>query len=132
MTQPTKYLALDVSKNRVGFAVNLGGLVFGRGSFERRKHVRDLQTVLDKLKEQQAHALVLGLPLRTDGQPSVSAQRVRSFGFDLVRLGAQVYYQDERFSTRRARELGAPDLDEAAAVEILTLFLQRAGGNING
>lgn len=128
MTQQTKYLALDVSKSRVGFAVNLGALVFGRGSFERRKHAKDIAAVLDKLKEENAHALVLGLPLRTDGQPSASAQRVRSFGFDLVRAGAQVYYQDERFSTRRARELGASDLDEAAAVEILTLFLQKAGG----
>lgn len=122
---PTPLLALDVSKNRIGFAVSAGRLAFGRGSLTRTRHARDLQAVLDKMKSEGARALVLGLPLRTDGQPSEAAQRIRSFGYELQKTGATVYYQDERFTTRRARELGATDLDEAAAVQILELFLQR-------
>ena len=121
---PEKLLALDVSKNRIGFAVNVGKLAFGRGSMDRKKHARDLQAVLEKMRAEGAEALVLGLPLRTDGAPSPVAQRVRSFGFDLTKAGARVYYQDERFTTQRARDLGATDLDEAAAVQILELFLQ--------
>ncbi|AFZ67370.1 RuvX/YqgF family protein [Deinococcus peraridilitoris] len=124
---PQKLLALDVSKNRIGFAVNVGNLAFGRGSLERKKHARDINAVLARMRAEGAEALVLGLPLRTDGQPSPVAQRVRSFGYDLVKAGVRVYYQDERFTTRRARELGAQDLDEAAAVQILELFLQRGG-----
>jgi len=119
-----KVLALDVSKNRIGFAVNVGALAFGRGSLQRTKHARDLKAILDRMREEGAEALVLGLPLRTDGQPSDAARRIRSFGFELTRAGATVHYQDERFSTRRARESGATDLDEAAAVEILRLWLE--------
>jgi putative Holliday junction resolvase len=119
-----KVLALDVSKNRVGFAVNVGGLAFGRGSLVRTRHAADLRAILERMKAEGAEALVLGLPLRTDGQPSDAARRIRSFGFELTRAGATVHYQDERFTTRRARESGATDLDEAAAVEILRLWLQ--------
>ncbi len=118
------FLALDVSKNRVGFAVNHGTLVFGRGSFERTRLVSDLKTVLKRQRQESAQALVLGLPLRTDGAPSPAADRVRSFGRELQKAGAEVVYQDERFTTRRARELGATDLDEAAAVQILELYVQ--------
>mgnify|MGYP002715108122 CR=1 FL=1 len=117
-------LALDVSKRRIGYAVNRGRLVFGRGSFERRRLRQDLEAVTQKLSEEGATLLVLGLPLRTDGAPSPVADRVRSFGQALAGLGHVVSYQDERFTTRRARELGAQDLDEAAAVQILELWVQ--------
>ena len=122
-TLPT-FLALDVSKSMVGYAVNHGALVFGRGSFERTRLKNDIKAILHKQRQEGASALVLGLPLRTDGLPSPAADRIRSFGTDLVRAGAQVVYQDERFTTRRARELGATDLDEAAAVQILELYVQ--------
>lgn len=122
--QPETYLALDVSKSRIGFAVNVGRLVFGRGSLDRTKHARDLKAVLAKVREVGAGSVVLGLPLRTDGKSSPVAARVRSFGYDLMKEGLTVHYQDERFTTRRARDAGAADVDEAAAVEILQLFLQ--------
>ncbi|AWN23938.1 Holliday junction resolvase RuvX [Deinococcus irradiatisoli] len=122
--EPPTFLALDVSKSRVGFAVNRGGLVFGRGSFDRTRLSSDLKAVLKQQRQEGASTLVLGLPLRTDGAPSPAADRIRSFGRELEKVGAQVVYQDERFTTRRARELGAADLDEAAAVQILELYLQ--------
>lgn len=108
----------------MGYAVNHGGLVFGRGSFERTRLKNDLKAILHKQRQEGAVSLVLGLPLRTDGLPSPAADRVRSFGTELQRAGAHIAYQDERFTTRRARELGATDLDEAAAVQILELYVQ--------
>ena len=126
MTAPSlpACLALDVSKTRIGFAVNHGALVFGRGSLERTRLKADLKAVLHRQRQEGATLLVLGLPLRTDGAASPAADRIRSFGTELIRAGAQVTYQDERFTTRRARELGAVDLDEAAAVQILELYVQ--------
>lgn len=120
---PPTVLALDVSKNRIGYAVNHGRLAFGRGSRDRTRLSADLRAVLHQARQAGAELLVLGLPLRTDGQPSPTADRVRSFGYELVKAGARVAYQDERFTTRRARDLGAADLDEAAAVQILELWL---------
>ena len=126
MTTPTlpTFLALDVSKNRVGYAVNKGAVAFGRGSVDRKRLKGDLKAMLHKQRQEGASVLVLGLPLSIDGTHNPSFDRVRSFGRELQQLGAQVVYQDERFTTRRARDLGATDLDEAAAVQILELYLQ--------
>lgn len=121
-TLPT-VLALDVSKSRIGFAVNAGRLAFGRGSVDRKRLPLDLKVVRLKVRETGAGLLLLGLPLRTDGAHSASADRVRAFGKILTEQGYTVAYQDERFTTRRARELGAADEDEAAAVQILELYL---------
>lgn len=125
-------LALDVSKSRIGFAVNRGPLAFGRGSLDRKRLIWDLRQVQARARAEGAALAVLGLPLRTDGAQSAAADRVRAFGRELRLAGLEVAYQDERFTTRRARELGASDLDEAAAVQILELYLsglqQRAGG----
>ncbi|WP_135229160.1 RuvX/YqgF family protein [Deinococcus fonticola] len=116
-------LALDVSKNRIGFAVNQGRLAFGRGSVDRKRLPLDLKAVRLKVAETGAAELLLGLPLSTDGKRNPALDRVRAFGQVLLEKGYVVRYQDERFTTRRARDLGVNDLDEAAAVEILSLFL---------
>ncbi len=123
MTSPV-ILALDVSKHRIGFAVNVGALAFGRGSLDRKRLIWDVRQVAAKMRAEGASLLVVGLPLRTDGAQSPTADRVRSFGRELAAAGLPVEYQDERFTTRRARDLGAADLDEAAAVQILELYLQ--------
>ncbi|AXG99465.1 Holliday junction resolvase RuvX [Deinococcus wulumuqiensis] len=118
-------LALDVSKSRIGFATNAGRLAFGRGSVDRKRLPLDLKAVRLKVEETGAERLLLGLPLRTDGKPSPAADRVRAFGRVLEEKGYVVAYQDERFTTQRARALGAADEDEAAAVQILELWLLR-------
>jgi putative Holliday junction resolvase len=124
-SSPAPVLALDVSKSRIGFAVSAGTLAFGRGSVDRRRLPLDLKAIRLKVRETGAGTLVLGLPLRTDGAPSPAADRARAFGRILQEQGYVVEYQDERFTTQRARTLGAADLDEAAAVQILELYLQR-------
>lgn len=118
-----QFLALDVSKSRIGFATNVGRLVFGRGSVDRRRLPLDLKAVRLKVEECGAERLVLGLPLRTDGRPSPAADRVRAFGRVLSEKGYSIDYQDERFTTRLARAAGATDEDEGAAVQILELYL---------
>ena len=66
-------LALDVSKSRIGFAVNAGRLAFGRGSVDRKRLPLDLKAVRLKVEETGAGVLLLGLPLRTDGAHSPAA-----------------------------------------------------------
>lgn len=119
-------LALDVSKKRIGFATNAGRLAFGRGSVQRKRLPLDLKAIRLKVEEVEATMLLLGLPLRTDGQHSPTADRVKAFGKVLEEKGYQIQYQDERFTTKRAQELGAQDLDEAAAVQILELYLLKS------
>lgn len=116
-------LALDVSKKCIGFASNAGRLAFGRGSVIRKRLPLDLKAVRLQVEHTGATVLLLGLPLRTDGQHSPAVDRVRAFGQVLQDKGYDIQYQDERFTTQRAKELGAKDLDEAAAVQILELYL---------
>lgn len=116
-------LTLDVSKNRIGFAVNAGRLAFGRGSVERKRLPLDLKAVRLKVAETGAGVLLLGLPLSLDGAHNPNADRVRAFGKVLTEKGYTVLYQDERFTTQRARNLRAADEDEGAAVQILELYL---------
>ena len=127
-----QYLALDVSKRRIGFATHHGKLVFGRGSIDRKRLPLDLKAVRLRAEDAGATALVLGLPLRTDAQPSPAADRVRAFGQVLEGKGYVVHYQDERFTTQRARDLGVTDLDEGAAVQILQLWLEVTNQVVDG
>lgn len=122
-TVPPTVLALDVSKRRIGFAVSAGGLAFGRGSIDRKRLPLDLKAVRLRVKESGAELLLLGLPLDADGGHNAALDRVRAFGRILQEQGYTVAYQDERFTTQRARALGAADEDEAAAVQILELYL---------
>ena len=83
-TVPPVLLALDVSKHRIGFAVNRGTLAFGRGSLDRKRLIWDVRQVQARMKTEGATLLVVGLPLRTDGAQSSTADRVRSFGREAV------------------------------------------------
>ena len=134
--QPPRILALDVSPARIGLAVNHGRLAFPRETLLRSRLAEDLVAVAAAAAREGADFLVIGLPLRTDGKPSVQAQRVRSLGYALQRAGLQVTYQDERFTTSGARQdlagLGrkgkreTPGLDSQSAVRILELYLEQA------
>ncbi len=122
MTIPT-ILALDVSKLHIGFAVNAGRLAFGRGSIKRKRLPLDLKAVRLKIEETGASELLLGIPLSTDGAASPNVDRIKAFAKVLTSKGYSVRYQDERFTTKRARALGVADEDEGAAIQILELYL---------
>ncbi len=121
-------LALDVSDNKIGFAVSHGKLCFARGGYWRTTLLEDLEVVKSKMALEGTLQLVLGLPLRTDGKPSTQAQKVRSFGHALRQADLPVFYQDERFTTQSARAdlrgSGGGDVDAQSAVRILEMFLE--------
>lgn len=127
----TTYLALDVSPRRIGFAVSYGRLAFGRGYLHRGKQAEDLQGIQQKMQQEEATEVVIGLPLRTDGLASKQAQKVRALGHALRQAGVTVHYQDERYTTLSAEEdlngrrRSKGELDEASAVRILQLFLEQ-------
>jgi putative holliday junction resolvase len=131
-------IALDVGLARIGFAVSdsSGRFAFGRGYCTRVKLKADIEAVRAFMDKEGARAIVVGLPLRTDGQHSGQTQRVRAFAKDLERAGLTVFLQDERFSTKladarllvttnRRDRLERGLSDEASAVLILETFLER-------
>lgn len=132
-------LGLDVGDARIGVAVGKIGsrLAFGRGAIERRGTRSDVGAVLEAAAAEGAETIVVGLPLRLDGNESPQTARVRAFADELTRVGVYVVLEDERLTTRIAqRQVGGGPLprgrrqekgrlDEAAAVLILESFLSR-------
>ena len=131
-------VALDVGEARIGFAGSdeQGRFAFGRGYHTRCKKLEaDVQAVRELQVRENALTVVVGLPLRTDGQDSPQTLRVRQFVIALEAAGLPVVLQDERFSTRIAtqslqssskkkrQEKGLTD--EASAVAILETWLRK-------
>ncbi len=138
----TKYLALDVGQVRIGLAVGEEGssFVFGRGYITRVKLADDIALIKEKMLECSTDILVLGLPLRQDGEDSQQTTNVRDFAKALEEAfkddDVEIVFQDERYSSKVAeqhlrssglskknrREKGL--VDEAAAKLILESYLK--------
>jgi putative holliday junction resolvase len=131
-------VALDVGEARIGFAGSdaQGRFAFGRGYHMRSKKLEaDIQAIRELLERENALTVVVGLPLRTDGQDSPQTMRVRQFVIALEAAGLPVQWQDERFTTRIAtqslqssskkkrQEKGLTD--EASAIAILETWLRK-------
>jgi putative holliday junction resolvase len=131
-------LALDVGVARIGLAVSdpSGRFAFPRGFIVRQKLGLDIAAIQTQMQQENAHSVVVGLPLKTDGGYSGQTQRVRAFAKDLERAGIVVELQDERFSTKLAQSqllvtsnkrdrLEKGLLDAQSAVLILETYLTR-------
>ncbi len=141
-----KYLALDVGQVRIGLAIGEDGssFVFGRGYITRRSLPEDIALIKEKMLDCSADILVIGLPLRQDGEDSQQTKNVRDFAKalenafedDLKDNNVEIVFQDERYSSKVAeqhlrssglskknrREKGL--VDEAAAKLILESYLK--------
>ena len=93
--------------------------------------------LIERAKELQATAFVLGLPLDGEGEDTPRAAEVRRVGVQLEkRTGLPVEFLDERYTTasarRAVRELGGRpeerpgDIDALAATVLLQHALGRA------
>lgn len=134
-----RYLCLDIGERRVGVAASDPG---GRVAVPVEVLVREpglsLAAQLEPvIEEYGAEALVVGLPVRTDGTfgPEVSA--VREEATELAaELAIALHFWDERFTTRiaadAAAQMGASsrrrrgNIDHMAAAVILQGFLDRS------
>lgn len=132
-----KVVALDVGEARIGLAVGETGSpwAFGRGYLVRKNLEADLEALAALAQQEQARCFVVGLPLRTDGQPSAQAEKVLALAQAMRERGMQVELVDERFTTKlgQHRLINAPKrvrqekgkLDEAAAIALLESYLAR-------
>jgi len=142
----TKYLSLDVGQVRIGLAIGEenSSFVFGRGYITRTSLKEDIALIKEKVLDYSADILVLGLPLRQDGEDSQQTKNVRDFAKALEdaftdepkEQSVEIIFQDERYSSKVAeqhlrssglskknrREKGL--VDEAAAKLILESYLK--------
>jgi putative Holliday junction resolvase len=131
-------MAIDWGERRIGLAISdpRGVIASPAGFIQRRPGKRPpLTKIIEKAKELEASALVLGLPLDENGDDTPRATEVRSIAVELERRsGLRVALVDERYTTaaarRAVRTLGGKPEDRPGDVDALsaTVLLQHALG----
>ncbi len=102
-----RVLALDLGAKRVGVAVSdeLCITVRALAPIQRTSWKQLLCAVADQINAFDAQALVIGLPLRLDGDEGDAAAEARRIAQNFSRsLSVPVYLQDERLTSRAAEE----------------------------
>jgi putative pre-16S rRNA nuclease len=134
---PPRYLAIDVGSKRIGVAVSdeLGLTAQPVLTLERRRNPReDLRSLARLCRRFGVSAIVVGNPLKLDGEISAQAARVQTFATQLAELsGLPIHLWDERLTTHEAHQLlyeagharqaHGRVVDQVAATMILQSFL---------
>jgi len=135
-----RMLGLDVGERRIGIAVSQGRLAVPLAIVEHESRAADLERIAAIAREQEAQAVIVGLPITMSGEEGEQARRTRRFGDALARrVGVPIIYHDERMSTLQvvgaagARVTGAGGrpgkrgrkarIDDLAAAVILQSYL---------
>jgi putative Holliday junction resolvase len=113
-----RILALDLGQKRVGVAVSdeTRTAVRALPNLNRTNWKQLLKDVAVLIQEFDAKAMVIGLPLRLDGEESEAAGEARRIAKNFaLSLEIPVYLQDERLTSREAEsELRSSGLDQKA------------------
>ena len=99
-------IGLDHGSRRIGVAVGSleTGQAFARPALLRRSESAELAQLADLARSEGATMMVLGLPRNMDGSEGPQAAAARDFGAQLVALGLEVAYVDERLTSWEAGE----------------------------
>lgn len=138
LPQEGRILALDVGDVRTGVARS-DGLQMLASPFTTvpAQDVSAATEAVAKIaREEEAVAIVVGLPLHTSGEEGEQAGKVRGFVAELEGLvSVPIILQDERFTTAQVRrtlidagmrrEKRKQVVDKLAATQILQTFLDR-------
>jgi putative Holliday junction resolvase len=131
-------LGVDWGERRVGLAISdpMRMIASPAGFITRRAGKRPpIAKLIERAKELEAAAFVVGLPLDGNGEDTPRAREVRMVARELEqRTGMTVALVDERYTTaaarRAVRELGGKPEDRPGDVDALaaTVLLQHALG----
>ena len=122
---PIKLISLDVGLARIGVATcdPLGISVRPLVTIQRRSRQEDFDRLAAIVAEQEAEAVVVGLPLSMDGSESEQTKMTRNWALRLARAlrtarrdPLPVIFWDERLSSFAAQDLMADDPKRAQAM----------------
>ena len=99
-------IGLDHGSRRIGVAVGSEetSLAFARPALHRRNLTADLAEIATLARAEGATRVVLGLPRNMDGSEGAQAAAARAFGAELVGIGLEVVFVDERLTSWEAGE----------------------------
>lgn len=100
-------MGLDVGTKTIGVALSdpLYLIAHSYITLKRQKQDMDLVNLKEIIKKEDVKEIVLGLPKHMNNKMSDSARRAISLGKDLEKAGYEIYYQDERLSTKSAQDI---------------------------
>lgn len=119
LTAGQRIMALDIGTKTVGIAVSDPGLSIATPvtTVRRTKFTEDIKHIAAEMKNRNIGAVVIGLPLNTDGSEGPKCQSVREFARNLER-NADVFpnpfviaFFDERFSTAASHRFMIDEFD---------------------
>lgn len=133
-----KILGLDLGTKTIGVAVS-DGMRYSATPLEtikRTKFTQDAERIMALIAENQAVAILLGLPLNMDGTEGPRVQSTRAFARNLAqKISLPIAFWDERLSTSAVtrmmieadlrRDRRAEVVDKLAASYILQGALDR-------
>ena len=136
--QSGKILGLDLGTKTIGVAIS-DGMLYSATPLEtikRTKFTQDAERIIELVAENNAVALILGLPLNMDGTEGPRVQSTRAFARNLTqKLALPIAFWDERLSTAAVtrmmidadlrRDRRAEVVDKLAASYILQGALDR-------
>lgn len=124
-----KYLGIDFGLRKLGLSLgdDVVNLAFPLGNIDGGDLA--IQTLIDRAKQEDADAFVVGLPIPDAHQTTDQLEKTKQFARDLQAVSQRdVYVVDEQFSSAEARRLqyeygsDMPE-DALAATIILQAFL---------
>ncbi len=134
-----RVICLDIGEKRIGVAVTdpLDLTAQAVETIWTKGFERDAKRVLELCQQYQTDRVLCGLPLNMDGSAGFQSERIRAFASFLEEKGLNIRFQDERLSTRQARNVlleadmrrsrRKDYIDQLAATYILQAFLDGGG-----
>ena len=134
-----RVICLDIGEKRIGVAVTdpLDLTAQGVETLWSKGTEHDVARVLELCRQYETNRILCGLPLNMDGTAGFQAERIRAFADRLVEEGMHVRFQDERLTTKLARDVllqadvrrgkRKEVIDKLAATYILQSFLDAGG-----
>ena len=134
-----RVLCLDIGEKRIGVAVTdaLDLTAQGVETIWCKGIERDISRVLELCRQYETDRVLCGLPRNMDGSEGFQAQRIRDYARHLTDSGLNVRFQDERLTTKLARDVliqadvrrerRKEVIDKLAATYILQSFLDAGG-----
>ncbi|MDO4867910.1 MAG: Holliday junction resolvase RuvX [Clostridia bacterium] len=134
-----RVICLDIGEKRIGVAVSdaLDLTAQGLETIWTKGFERDAARVLELCRQYDTDRVLCGLPLNMDGSAGFQAERIRAFAARLEEAGLKIRFQDERMTTKLARDVLIQGnvrrekrkdvIDKLAATFILQSFLDSGG-----
>lgn len=131
-----RILGIDYGRKRIGIAVCDPFRLFSRAVKVVNNNHGALNEILSVSKEFDVEKIVIGMPVRMNGEKSAMTLEVEAFANELHKLfSGEIIFEDERMSSKQAqqiiRDVGTKKkkrrekgtVDKVAAVLILQAYL---------